>query len=390
MSILVLSLSHIPSDPRVHKTCVALQVKGYAVTAIGFSGKRDLGTQQEMPYTLRTFPSMPHGLMYRMGMVLRQFPANLWPALASFSYWRDAQVRAMWSCVKDLKPKIIYANDLNTLPLAVALKLKTGAKLIYDTHEFAVAEGGHRLVWRLLFQVYRKTMEGRALPHVDQVISVSEGIAHALQHLYQLATTPLTVRNVPPFEMIAPRNISAPYTVLYHGLYLKDRGLEALIESVPLWHEDYALCLRGYGAVEYEKTLKEKALRLAPSRITFAPPVSTHELVKAAASADIGILPFPTTGIQKEFSLPNKLFEYLMAGLAVVSTPCRDISAHLVRYHVGVTTNGESPQAIADTINAMSYKTLVTLRENALIAAQDLCWEREQGKMLDRVEKLYS
>lgn len=385
MSILVLSLSQIPSDPRVHKTCQALCAAGFKVTAVGFECPKP---SAHYDYDLRTLPATPHNLSYRLAIAARQLPAHIFHAIAHKTYWLDRQVKAMWALIQQEKPQLIYANDLNTLPIAVRLKQLTGAKLIYDTHEFAVGEGADRLMWKLLFPVYRRALEAKNIAHVDQVMSVSDGIGHALKHLYALQKPVMTLRNVPPFQMTPPRDVGETIRVLYHGLYLKDRGLEALIESVPLWHERFILHLRGYGAPAYEAHLRDYARKIVPNRIVFEPAVATHDLVEAATSADIGILPFPTKGIQKEFSLPNKLFEYMMAGLCVITTPCQDISAHLTRYSAGLTTSGASPQALADTLNNLTPSQINQMKRASLIAAKELNWEVEQLKLFHVMREL--
>lgn len=386
MSILVLSFSHIPTDPRVHKTCQALKSAGFQVNAVGFESKK---TSPHYDYAYKMLQATPHDMSYRFAMAARQLPAHLMSLCAHKTYWFDQQVKAMWALIQDEKPQLIYANDLNTLPIAVRLKQLTGAKLIYDTHEFAVGEGADRLIWKLMFQAYRRALEAKNITHVDQVITVSEGIGHALTHMYALQKPVITLRNVPPYEHVIHRDSRASVRVLYHGLYLKDRGLEALIESVPLWNARFILQLRGYGAPAYEAYLREYAQKIAPQRIIFEPAVATHDLVSAAATADIGVLPFPTKGIQKEFSLPNKLFEYMMAGLCVITTPCKDISEHLTRYHAGQTTTDASPQALAQTLNHLTTTQIDQMKSASLLAAKELNWESEQLKLLQILCELH-
>jgi glycogen(starch) synthase len=386
MSVLVLSLSDIPVDPRVHRTCVALVKAGFHVTAVGLANLKH--HPENLPYTYKAIPATPHNCKYRIAMALRQTPANVIPSFALKTYHWDAQVRAIQKAISNLKPLLIYANDLNTLPIAAKLKQRTSAKLIYDTHEFATGEGADRWLWRFLFQTYRKALESQYIHAADQVITVSDGIAKALAHLYRIAQPVLTVRNIPLYQQHSFRPVQKPLRVLYHGLFLKDRGLESLIESVPLWQADKILHLRGYGAPTYEAALKAYAAHIAPDRIIFEPAVATHMLTHAATDADIGILPFPTKGIQKEFSLPNKLFEYMMAGLAIISTPCHDISKLIAQYETGVTTKDATSQAIAQTINALTTDDINRMKAASLQASQHLCWEVEQQQLLKTVHML--
>jgi glycosyltransferase involved in cell wall biosynthesis len=90
-------------------------------------------------------------------------------------------------------------------------------------------------------------------------------------------------------------------------------------------------------------------------------------------------------------SLPNKLFEYLMAGLPVLSTPLEAIADISQRYDVGRVAPSLDPADIAAALNALlaDQDALEHMRRNALAAVQnDLCWEKEQQRLIQLYQRI--
>lgn len=382
MSILVLSFSDVARDPRVAKISRAL-AEIAPVTVVGYAAAGFLPGIE-----MRGIVKPAITLAHKAAIAARQLPANVMPASAAWTYGLDADVRDMRDAVGDLGPDIVYANDLATLPLAAEIKARTGARLIYDSHEYAVGEGADRWLWRLVFSAYRRALESRFIHDADAVVTVSEGIAAALQCLHGLAQKPGVIRNIPPYTAFALRPSGERVNVLYHGLFLADRGLEMLIDSVAFWNPDRHLILRGFGQPAYEAQLKARAARIAPDRIHFPGPVNVGDMVATASQADIGVMAFHPAGFQQRYALPNKLFEYIMAGLAVVSTPCENIADVIRQYDVGAVSKDAGAEAFADALNSLSGARLDSCKQAALTAAGDLNWENERNKVFALVRSL--
>lgn len=171
--------------------------------------------------------------------------------------------------------------------------------------------------------------------------------------------------------------------MLFHGQLHPSRGLESLIDSVAAWTPDRRLLLRGFGAESYVDSLRQRVRNLGlDERVTFAPAVAQQDVVAYASEADIGVFTPATQSRHMLLSLPNKLFEYLMAGLALCVTPGHDREALIRKYDVGAVTASTYAAELAATINSISAASLNTWRRNALSAAEDLCWEHEQRKLI--------
>jgi glycogen synthase len=384
MSILVLSFSDVARDPRVSKISRTLADIA-PVTIIGYEGGKTVPLVQ-----MRSIPKPDINFAHKLAIAARQLPANIIPSIARLTYPRSGDVRAMNKAIGDLSPRLIYANDLDTLPLAAAIKARTGAKLIYDSHEYAIGEGADRLLWRLIFQSYRTALESYFIHQADAICTVSNGIAAALADIYQLPQMPSVVRNIPPYVQSAYHPPGETINVLYQGLFLSDRGLEMLIDSVADWHSDRKLIMRGYGRPTYEAQLKARAERVAPQRIHFPGPTTSDSLINAATGADIGVMPFDPAGLQQRYAMPNKLFEYMMAGLAVVSTPCVNIAEIIQQHGVGAVSSSAHAKSFAAAINSISRADLARYKQASLAAAHELNWENERKKVTALASRLYT
>ncbi len=121
-------------------------------------------------------------------------------------------------------------------------------------------------------------------------------------------------------------------------------------------------------------------------QVTILPPVPYAELLAWTASADVGLILYDggySPNVQ--YCLPNKLFEYLMAGVPVLATRLDAVEALVAQYQVGAITPALAPQAVGESIRSLLNDPahLAQLRHNALRAAQqDLRWEVEQEQLL--------
>jgi glycosyltransferase involved in cell wall biosynthesis len=283
-----------------------------------------------------------------------------------------------------LEAAVWLANDFSMLPLAARLAGEKGGIYVYDSHELATEEFADSLKWRFLNRPMISTLEREFIQGATVVSTVSDGIARRLEALYSLRRKPLVVRNTPVFEASSFRP-TAPdrIRVLYHGIITPGRGLEAAIDSVAAWRPAFELTIRGPGDECYLNGLKRRiAERGLADRIAIAPPVPMTDLVREAAAYDVGFFALPGSSRHNEFALPNKFFEYVMAGLALCVTDLPEM-ARLQREHdLGVTFPCVDPEMIAAAINGLDPHAIDRYKRNALTAARELCWERESERLV--------
>jgi len=344
-----------------------------------------------LAYRLRRILAYPVRLVRRVIIGVRLLATRVRPAIAQEIYWSFSEnIRQIYDCARRVDAEVWLANDWTMLPLAARLAREKGGIYCYDTHEFAAEEYGNDRSWRLWRRPMVCALEREFIGQAAVVSAVSAGIAERLGKLYQLPAASITIRNTPNFEPIAFHPTSPDrIRVLYHGIVTPGRGLEATIDSVAAWRLQFDLTIRGPGDENYLAALRARiSERGLTDRITIAPPVPMTALVREAAAYDIGFFALPGSSRHNEFALPNKFFEYIMAGLALCLTELPEMARLLREYKLGVTFRSVELVAIATAINALDPANIDRYKRNALAAARELCWERESERLIKAYEAL--
>jgi glycosyltransferase involved in cell wall biosynthesis len=260
---------------------------------------------------------------------------------------------------------VVHANDLDTLPAAYLLARESGARLVYDAHEL-YAE----------FEPDPPRIAGRALTAVERslarraaaVVTVSDPIAQELA--LRLGVEPIVVLNAPALEKREPPEPPGPegsLRTIYQGAFGTGRPLGDLVEI--LRHAPSVTLTLRVNRSTREELARELPDELLP-RIEVADPVGPEAVVTALHGHHAGLLFDRPLTRNAELSSPNKLFEYLMAGLVVVAPRLRGL-AWLEQERVGVLADAGSPGAIGEALESLAADgaRLGELRANARRAA---------------------
>lgn len=382
----VLSFSRIARDRRVLRQCALLAEMGASPLVIGYGEEQDI-----IAYEFARWPVPQPTAGHRASTLIRQLPAHLGDWAARIGFW--AAPRHRWALRQLLASgaEMVLANDWPALVVAARWKAETGGRVHYDTHEFATLEFDERRVWRVVYKPFVTHLERAAIGAADAVSTVGPNLADELQRHYALPRRPLVIRNIPN-RIALPESTGThwPLRLLYHGQILPDRGLETLIDSIPHWRSPHALTIRGDGDPGYVERLRRRAGEIAPgASIVFEPAVPPDEVMPiAAATADLGVHFTPLETKQRHFSLPNKLFEYIGAGLAVAVSPGADLRQIVEGHGVGIASADASPQAVAAAINSLDATQVERFRARARIAAGELCWEHEKDILRASLETM--
>jgi glycogen synthase len=328
---------------------------------------------------------LPHRLLHRLLRAGRRLAVRVRPEMAQLIYWSSSpSILNIYDRAQRVNAAVWLANDWTMLPMAGRLACEKGGVYGYDTHEFAVEEYAESLKWRLLQRPVVCALERQFIDDAVVVSAVSPGIAEHLDKLYRLPRPTLTIRNTPAYEE-APFRATQPdhIQVLYHGIVTPNRGIEVAIDSVALWRPEFTLTIRGPENPAFSPVLRERIASLGLGhRVRLAPPVPMTALVREAAPFDVGFFALPGHSRHNEFALPNKFFEYVMAGLALCTTDLPEMAALIREYDLGVTIAVVEPKAIAAAINALDPDRIDRFKRNALAAARELCWERESQRLV--------
>jgi glycosyltransferase involved in cell wall biosynthesis len=287
-------------------------------------------------------------------------------------------------CIKALRhPADVYhAHDVDTLlPALLIGKLRTKS-VIYDAHEYWYDVQRDQVIGNALIRL----IERFGTPRCARVITVNCSIAKRMAMHYRIPV-PTVLMNVPmdvPLHPPGSLRDDQPIALLFHGIYSAHRGLEALIAAMVLVKTSVHLTMRGYGEIELSLRALVDSLGLQ-TKVTFASPVSTDKIVQSALGHHVGILPFERNSIFY-FSLPNKLFEYMAAGLAILANELPEIVAIVGKHDLGMVYDSEDPAVLAQAIDELASDRvrLRQYRQRAWQAYHECyTWERHQHVLLD-------
>jgi glycosyltransferase involved in cell wall biosynthesis len=311
----------------------------------------------------------------------RRLPRTLWRIIALASIALGARAE---------RPDVVHANDIATLIPGWAAALGR-ARLVYDTHEYAVGVPYRKALWAWL----AATIERLLIRRCDAVITVSDGIAERLQERYRLEERPTVVRNVPdlPPPAEAPdlreqMGIGSSPLVLHQGAVAEGRGADNLVRALPGMDSTHLLFLGADGA--YANELRRLADGLGVGERThFHPPVALAKLLSYTHQADVGVSLLADSCENHRLALPNKLFEYLAADLPVVVSDLPEMRRLVTERGVGWVTDSGDPADIAHVLEeALGERDDETLRERVRAAAAELNWPHERSRLTGIYAKL--
>jgi len=293
---------------------------------------------------------------------------------------------AMLRAARRINADIYCSNDLDTLLIGVVAKGHS-SRLVYDSHELwpdmliGVPEYGKMIL---------RSWEGILSRRADAVMTVNEFIADVLMSRYSLkppiyvvynCPTPATHRNRAP-----GRRNRRLKVVLYHGGLTPERGLENLVRAAHHLLPDIVLTFRGSGIIEGE--LRNLASGL--SNVRFEPPVEMRQVVDAASRADVGVIPYLPTNLCNYYSSPNKLFEYIEAGLPIAASNLPFMKKIIFENEIGAVFDPRDPSSIAEVLNKMTRTpALNRYKRNITWVRRKYNWNVEMEKLVKVYEGLY-
>jgi glycosyltransferase involved in cell wall biosynthesis len=277
---------------------------------------------------------------------------------------------------------LIVANDLDTLPAAFLAAILRNKKLLFDAHELfsEVPE----LVKRPLIKWFWQKTEDAILPHITQSMTVCQSIADYYHSKYNIDMK--VVRNVPTFRTTVRTNkLTFPNKkiILYQGALNVGRGLEWILNAMPLI-DNAILVIIGNGDIR--KQLEKLTASLGiQNKVQFTGAISGELLHEYTSSADIGLCLLEEMGLNYYYALPNRIFDYIQAGLPVLATRFPEIANVVDTYKTGVLIDHYEPIYLAETINNMLTNPIDTTHFAEV--AKELCWENEEKVLISIINR---
>ncbi|MBF4256159.1 glycosyltransferase [Vibrio anguillarum] len=363
MKIVNLVLNSFVNDSRVLKTSKTLINSGYDVSVVAL---HDSG--------LKEHETISNVSVYRIKLVTRSWPKyRLIQILKLFEF----VVRFIF---RYRKFDVLHCNDLNGFFVGFCCKL-TRPKIIivYDSHEFAINDVPNQSARSIKL---KKILEGFLIKFAHGVINVSDSIANEYSRLYNIPK-PHLVLNCPAYYEQPKRNllreslsIRSDQTIfLYQGGLSKGRGIELLLEAFSDLDSDRnVLVCMGYGPLE--ALIQEKAHQ--QSTIFFHPAVTPDVLLNYTSSADYGVSFIEDSCLSYRYCLPNKMFEYLMAGLPVLTSNLFEMKRLVEIEGVGIVAEENTVEGFRKAIELSLNQDYEEIQKNVFSARKKYCWEEQE------------
>ena len=357
-------VSDLVTDQRVHRIATTLQKHGLKVTLVGRQLNKSLHLAN------RDYKTIRFKLWWEKGML----------------FYAEYNIRLFFFLLFH-KADVLVANDLDTLlPNFLISKIKRAA-LFYDCHEYFTEVP--ELVNRKFTRNIWLAIERFIFPRLMHVYTVNESIATLYQNKYKVKVD--VVRNVPVTAGLKTNSKSKSELglpvdkkiILYQGAGINiHRGAEEVLESM-LYVKDVVLLYIGSGDVIEQLKSMSVMLNLS-DQVLFIPKQPMQELKQYTQHADLGLTLDKDTNLNYRYSLPNKLFDYIHAGIPVLASSLVEVKKIVDHYRVGMMIESHDPKHIAEKIREMlaDEKRFAQWKENTKLAAKELCWEKEEEQLL--------
>lgn len=358
---LVAVTNDLATDQRVHRTCMVLQELGYDVTLVG----RGLKGSPPVKRSYRT---------RRMRLAFNKGPL----------FYAEYNLSLLFS-VPFRKTHLVVANDLDTLPACRLITLLGGGTLVYDSHEYFTEVP--ELIERPMVRGVWLILERLLFPTARLAITVNESIARAYRERYQREVH--VVRNIPmqrdPGPLPSRAELGLPFEKLIlvmqgSGINIHRGAEEALLAMKEL---DGCLMLIIGGGDAWpvlERMVKEHGLQ---DRVRLIGRLPHEQMMQYTRNADLGLTLDRDTNLNYRFSLPNKVFDYLHAGIPVLATDLPEVAAIVRGHDAGVVIARPDPAVIVHAVRALMRDPdrRAALRRNATFAARALDGNAEKEKL---------
>ncbi|MGC6284227.1 MAG: glycosyltransferase [Polaribacter sp.] len=354
-TVLVSVSNDLTFDQRVQKVCNTLHKNGFSIHVIGRKQKN----------------SNPSQFNYKVELIQLVFNKG-------FLFYLEFNIRLFFK-ILFTKKDILLANDLDTLlPNQMVSRLQS-KKLVFDSHELfsEIPELVHRPFVKSIW----KWLENSLIPRQQHGITVSSKITDFYKEKYKVNF--ITIKNLPNASVNLDSKMANPFDkeskpiILYQGALNVGRGLELMIDTME-YLSNCKLVLIGDGDIrnDLERRVIEKNLQ---NQIEFIGKVHPKELKKVTPFASIGISLEEDLGLNYRFAMPNKIFDYIQAGIPILISDLPEMKIIVENFEVGEVVKSRNPQELASQIKSILQKDFSAGLKKA---GKELIWENQEKELL--------
>ncbi len=351
----------LTGDQRVHRIITTLSKAGSDICLVGRKLK------ESIPLEPRDYDTRRLVLIFSKG----------------FLFYACFNVRLFLFLLTRKRIDILVANDLDTLPANFLVSRLRRIPLVYDSHEYFTEVP--ELIDRESVKRIWLGIEKRILPKLKFAYTVSHPIAKAYTEQYGVNFE--VIHNYPKriarkIDYKIPFNTGGDRLLIYQGAVNVGRGLELIIEVV-CEMDHVKLLIAGDGDIRrsLEKKVRERKME---EKIFFLGKIPLEQLQSLTLQAHAGISLEEDLGLNYRFALPNKLFDYIQAGIPVLVSSLPEMKKVVEKYKIGMIAEKRDKAYITQMLQILLFdeKQRTSWKSGMSKAASDLCWENEEEKVI--------
>jgi glycosyltransferase involved in cell wall biosynthesis len=355
-------INDLSYDQRMQRICSSLANAGYNVTLIGRNLKSSISIQQQSYNQKRLSCWFSKGKLMYIEFNLRLFIHLLFTSA---------------DC--------ICAIDLDTiLPCCFITSLKN-IKRVHDAHELFTEQ--KEIVTRPAIQKLWLKVEKYAVPKFQFGYTVNDFIAAELKRRY--GVTYSVIKNLPKLNLIQPAPDKENPFIIYQGAVNEGRSFETLIPAMKHINANLMICGNGNFFEQAKKLIKENKLE---NKVTLKGYMRPEELRELTPKAYIAVMLFEQTGLNQYYSLANRFFDYIMAGVPQVCVAYPEYKAINDKYGVAYLIYNTNVDTITTAVNNLIADTVLydCIQQNCLEARKELNWDTEEKILLTFYKQLFA
>jgi len=354
--------NNLTYDQRMQRICGTLAANGYKVLLVG-----------------RNTPNSPPLNPYA-------FDQKRLPCLFNKGKWMYAEynLRLLFFLLSK-KADCICAIDLDTIiPVLIASKIK-GTLRVYDAHELFTEQ--KEIVTRPLIQKMWLAVEKFAVPKFLKGYTVNHFIMGELQRRYRVQYA--IVRNLPAHKPFHVNTGATEKIIIYQGAVNEGRGFEYLVPAMKQVDAHLLICGKGNFFEQLKILVNEHGVGHKVTLRGYVPP---NELAKLTPTAYCAVMLFENTGLNQYYSLANRFFDYIMAGVPQVCVSYPEYKAINDKYGVAWMIDDISTESIVSGLNKLLTDAVVynNIHQHCLVAREVLNWDNEQKILINFYKNLLS
>lgn len=295
--------------------------------------------------------------------------------------------------LKSNKYDLIICENLTVIYLAFLIKSEN-TKLMLDLREFYISQyssdfHGH------FFKKYYYDSKIKYLNYLitefaskcNKLITVSPGLQENYKSTFNLDTD--LIMSLPDYSENKSQQLESNNKIklVHHGGAKESRKIELMIELMNYLDDRFTLDLY---LIKYHSSYYEYLINLASNNknINIYKEIELEKINDTLVKYDIGIILFEPTTFNLEYCLPNKLFEFIQAGLLLISYPLPNIKSIINKFDVGNVSNNFDLKEIATLLNSLTFENINYYKLNSQAASKELNLEENNKKLLTIINEL--